>query len=625
MAKSQKRRKNKIIFTLSGKFPELAGISENAIDQFTFSADFETSAPEWVEKDGCARVWAWGLCPLFSDWKVYGNSCHSFIVFVWLLGKAKIYFANAKFDTSFLCDYALKNGIPSDFSLCDDNFFHGWLFGEYTGAEIFDSLKILGGKIATQAKTWGLDISKVDEPKEFYRIYREKNHILTLEEKTYLQGDIIVQRDALLAAFRFGLGVGGITKAGCYFYAFKKYIEKESGEPFLDIFPKFGTPLTRAAYNGGYCIVNPAKAGKVLSNVKCYDINAMYAAAYSGSLPKIDNLRSMEKFPFGLPVLCTTDEKEFYDHAGKNDLYFFVRVNVKVAVLKSGRIPSLQFKRRYTMDKVAYYNSREYRTTFEKVDLFLSETDFYNIFLQDYTADFTIEEAEFYKARDFSLFKKWASEWSELKAATSEYLQNGEKNPGYNPGMRQIAKDALTNPYGKFGMRQDKTLYIPKVTDGGEVAFDLVGDEKDTTIYPAFAAAVTSAARSFITRVVQKNAKAFVYSDTDSVKMEDELPPELVDPVRLGFFKFEGVYQKAKFLRAKTYMHTEGGKTDYTVCGLPDDGKKILQKFTEKEQYKRFREGLTVPGCKLRPVRVNGGIVLVPSDFTINCLGGFFL
>lgn len=47
-----------------------------------FTADFETSTPEWLEIDGCTRVWAYALCEIgdVSNF-IYGNNIEDFIKF----------------------------------------------------------------------------------------------------------------------------------------------------------------------------------------------------------------------------------------------------------------------------------------------------------------------------------------------------------------------------------------------------------------------------------------------------------------------------------------------------------------------------------------------------------------
>lgn len=609
-------------FVLPETIQNLCGVKKQKVLENTYSADFETSTREWLSSGGgpddTARVWVWGCYGLFNDVRVCSSGIWDFVLFCYLLGVAQIYFANAKFDYSYIADFALKNGYPFEGDLCDGSFFRARLFD----SRIFDSLKLLGGSIATQQKTWNLPIGKIDEPEDFYKIYRDKKHVPSEQEKKYLFHDVAVQRLALLSAFRFGLGCGALTKAGTAFYLLKEYLAK-NGFSFSELFPKTeDRKLARACYNGGWCLVHPKKAGKIRKNVKCYDINAMYAAAYSGSLPYYEKCSYMDVFPVGLPLAHVEGNGRILTTIERNkDLYFFVRVKIKWLALRSGKIPTLQFKRRYTMKNSCDTNARQYREWFENCDIFLDKRDYFNIFLQDYEGEYELVEADFYDTKKFAdVFGGWAKSWSKLKAETSPFLGDGKPNPGANAGLRQIAKDMLTNPYGKFGMRAEKTIDIPDIVNG-VVKYSHKPDENDSSIYVEFACSVTSAARSFITRVAQDHARDFCYSDTDSLKMECELPAEVVDPNALGFFKMEGIYDRAKFLRAKTYMYEEKGKIGYTVCGLPNTGKEILQTYPNDEQFQRFKIGLIVKGCKLSPRHVPGGVILDNIDFSINEVG----
>ena len=603
-------------------FETLCGIEKAQPDLYTFSADFETSTPEWIEKDGAARVWAWAVKGLFVDFTAFGNDIHSFFLCLFFLGNSTVYFANAKFDTSYLVDYALKAGIYNTYRLCEGTFFKS----EFMSATVLDSLKLLGGSIESQAKTWGLSVSKREETEEFYNTYRAPGHLLTSEEVSYITGDVDVQADALKAAFSFGLGVSGITKAGTAFAALQKYVNK-SGFSFNKLFPKLDNDdLERACYRGGWCLAAEKYAGRVVENVRCFDINAMYAAAYSGCLPVVPGCQYMDVFPCGARYMEWHGETEFVPtHLMHNDnLYFFARVHIKNACLRRGRLPTLQYKARYTESGNAKYNQRDYLEVLEDCELFLDKRDFYNIFTQDYLADYEIKELIFYKTTRFAdVFSEWANAWSAEKARTNKYTETGEINPEYNPGARQIAKDMLNTPYGKFGMRAEKVIDTPRVSNG-VIVFDHEKDPKDSSVYVPFACAVTSAARSFITRVAQQKADTFAYADTDSIKLvSDELPPGVVSATKLGFFKDEGTYSRAKFLRAKTYMSETEEGIEYTVCGLPKAGKDALKTEPADIQFDRFNTGLVVPACKLIPKRVRGGVVLENTDFSIKRFGGF--
>lgn len=603
---------------LSSAFLDLCGVEKSQPDKYTFSIDTETSTEEWITTDGVARVWEWGLSGLFVDLKVIGQTVHQLFITLFFLGRCTVYFANAKFDETYLVDYALKNGLDYDGTRCDGALYSA-RFGD---VRILDSLKLLGGSIASQAETWNLPIAKIEEPEEFYNKYRDLGHVPDAEEVRYLWGDVDVQARALKEAFRYGLGVGGITKAGTAFSMLKKYL-KLRGFSFHRLFPIIANDeLERACYGGGWVLAGKKYAGKTVNNVRCFDINAMYAAAYSGNLPSYPGCRFMDEFPVGYCLLKTEDAGLIRKVMTENRFYYFLRISIRWAILKPGRLPTIQFRKRYTMRGRSDYDARVYRHTFENVDIFLDKKEFHNVFLQDYDADFEIAEIRAYEIGSFhEVFDEWAQTWSREKAAANKYKEDGTPNPDYNPGLRQIAKDMLTNPYGKFGMRPVKIIDTPRIADG-KIVYGHAPDPKSAAIYVGFSCAVTSAAKSFITRVAQDNAQKFAYADTDSVKLVDaELSPEIVNATALGYFKDEGTYTRAKFLRAKTYMYEDADGVQYTCCGLPKAGKDMLKEYPPDVQFRRFKEGLTVPSCKLRPKTYPGGCVLVKTDFTINQYG----
>ena len=105
----------------------------------------------------------------------------------------------------------------------------------------------------------------------------------------------------------------------------------------------------------------------------------------------------------------------------------------------------------------------------------------------------------------------------------------------------------------------------------------------------------------------------YIYSDTDSIhsllSIEELNQFCDIDPVKLGAWKHEGSFTKARFIRQKCYIEEIDGKLEITCAGMP---KRCYNQVT----WKNFRTGLTVGG-KLTFKHVKGGVKLVPTDFTI--------
>ena len=130
-------------------------------------------------------------------------------------------------------------------------------------------------------------------------------------------------------------------------------------------------------------------------------------------------------------------------------------------------------------------------------------------------------------------------------------------------------------------------------------------------VYTAMGCFITAYAREKTIRSAQANYDRFIYADTDSLKLVGLEEPEGLDihPTHLGAWKDEGDFTDSKWLRAKTYMVTVGGKTKVTCAGMPDNVK-------EKVTYDNFCSGSTFEG-KLMPRRYPGGIILEETTFTI--------
>ena len=105
----------------------------------------------------------------------------------------------------------------------------------------------------------------------------------------------------------------------------------------------------------------------------------------------------------------------------------------------------------------------------------------------------------------------------------------------------------------------------------------------------------------------------YCYSDTDSI--HTILPIEEleqfceIDDVKLGAWKHESHFERAKFIRQKTYLEEINGEIQITCAGLP-------QRCYDQVTWENFKEGLKVDG-KLAFHHVKGGIILQETEFTI--------
>lgn len=178
-----------------------------------YVADFETST--WLDDE--TSVWAWAVCEIGNeDNIVIGNDIESFINFCKKEKNAKFYFHNLKFDGEFILYYALTHGFihVQDKKEIEDNTFTTLIsnMGQFYNitlyykkgnkqvhkTEFIDSLKIINMSVENIAKTFGLEISKLELD---YNKPREKGHVLTKEEEDYIKNDVLIVAKALKNLF----------------------------------------------------------------------------------------------------------------------------------------------------------------------------------------------------------------------------------------------------------------------------------------------------------------------------------------------------------------------------------------------------------------------------------------
>lgn len=180
----------------------------------------------------------------------------------------------------------------------------------------------------------------------------------------------------------------------------------------------------------------------------------------------------------------------------------------------------------------------------------------------------------------------------------------------------------LNSLYGKFATSLDVQSKIPELGQDDIIHYHLSEKETKEGIYLPIGAFITAYAREKTIRTSQaikdyslnKYGKdLYCYSDTDSI--HTLLPIEElklfcdIDPVRLGAWKHEGHFTKAKFVRQKCYLEEIDGNINITCAGLPKN-------CYSQVKWNEFKEGFTASG-KLTFKHVKGGVILVETDFTI--------
>ena len=562
-----------------------------------FTADFETST--WLKDE--TFVWAWSLCDIENPDSVdVGNSIETFFERIKKENNPYIYFHNLKFDGEFIIFYLFKNGYEwvetnekrtKTFStlISDMGLFYSievfFEVGKKTKKVTFiDSLKIINQTVESMPKTFKIEENKLEID---YNLPREKGHILTEDEEAYIKNDVVIVAKALSYLFNMGL-----TKMTAGSNALSEYKTMMS----LNIFRQMYKPLNyeidkdiRKAYRGGFTYLNPYYKNRTVGTGEVLDVNSLYPS-----------VMYKEILPFGEPFFY---EGEYIDD--KVYPLYIQRLTCSFK-LKEGKIPTIQIKHSRFVDNEYLTDSGD-----EPVALTLTSIDL-KLFLEQYDVwDLHYESGWKFKGMR-GLFTAYIDKWIGVK---NEATLSGNK------GMRQVAKIMLNSLYGKFATSLDVQSKIPYL-ENDIVRYKLGEKDKKDGVYLPMGAFITAYARDKTIRTSQAikdyslekyGIDMYCYSDTDSIHTIlpiDELKQFCeIDDVKLGAWKHENHFERAKFIRQKTYLEEINGEIQITCAGLP-------QRCYDQVTWKNFKEGLKVDG-KLAFNHVRGGVILTETEFTI--------
>ena len=584
-----------------------------------FTADFETT----TDINDC-RVWAYAICEIGNpDNFIYGNSIEDFIK--WCSKKDEnyiLYFHNLKFDSEFIFSYLLQNGYTfiKDKKDRKDKTFTATIsdFGQIYNTEIYfdthnkrhinkvticDSLKVLNFSVEQIAKDFDLPIRKLELD---YNEKREIGHVLTPHEIDYIRNDVEIMARALEILFDNQLNKITIASNALSSY-------KELNKNFDTYFPKLEfveDQEIRKSYRGGFTYLNPIYKDMLVGSGLVLDVNSLYPS-----------VMKYEKLPYGKPEYFVGQYKE-------DKLYpLYVQTFTCSFELKEVFIPTLQIKNNMSFAPNEYLES----SNGDIVTLTMTNIDL-ELFFKHYNVyDITYDSG--YKFRCLTgLFTNYIDKWSESKIQAKK-----EKNGA----MYLISKLMLNSLYGKFGLNPKVRSKSVALSEDDIVIYPMNEEEVRDALYIPVATFITAYARRKTITTSQKikeysknkyGKDLYVYSDTDSIhclfeteldenkniifKNDKELYEILdIDDYKLGYWKLESTFTKAKFLRQKCYIEQNNDKLNTTIAGLPKRLSNIIN-------FDNFKEGFTTMGMeldkpKLMYKHVKGGIVLVRNDFSI--------
>lgn len=588
-----------------------------------YSCDFETT----TTPEDC-RVWAYGYMEIGNkkNYKI-GNNLDEFMQWVENV-QADLYFHNLRFDGEFIVNWLMKNGFEwskepkaKTFNTIISKMGQWYMIDicyGYKGKKklhtvIYDSLKKLPFPVKKIAKDFKLEIEKGEID---YNAPRPIGHTITEEEYKYIKNDIEIIADALNIQLEQGLTkmtAGSDSLAG-----FKSVISKQNFEKLFPVFTEEYDLNFRYAYRGGFTWVNDRFQGKALGEGIVFDVNSLY--------PSVMYLHPM---PIGVPI----PYQGKYEQDESYPLYIqHIRCEFE---LREGFIPTIQIKKNLLFRENEYLKSSDG----EIVDLYVTNIDLELI--EKHYHLYNVEYAEGWKFRQKTgIFKTFIDKWM--------YVKVHEKG-----AKKALAKLQLNSLYGKFASNPDVSGKYPYLKEDGSTGFANGERETKDPVYTPMGVFITSWARWTTITTAQKCFDRIIYCDTDSIHLLGADIPEaikdVVDGDKLGFWKHESTFKRAKFIRQKTYVEdvfakeieveddersSEGGTCrasegvvkkiikvecepeeatttilNVKCAGMPDGIKKHVT-------FENFEIGFKSYG-KLLPKHVSGGVVLVDTEFTI--------
>jgi DNA polymerase type B, organellar and viral len=599
-----------------------------------YIADLETLATDEAVEQEKTHVHTWGIMNQKTKKKEYGSSISQFIKNCEKKShseKSLIWFHNLAFDGVFVMDYLARElGFkiigPNDKvksktvqAVIDE-------MGNYYSITIcfrmfkkrkesimlLDSAKrIPGMSVESMAVKYQLPIKK---GKYDYKAYRSENHKMTLVEKEYLDSDLEIVGAVL--DIQNELGLKKMTIGSCALDIYFNMVGEKNFNNWFPVLPILLDTAIRESYNGGYTYLNPVYKGKVIKQGRVYDVNSLYPS-----------IMRNEWLPYGYPI-------HFKGEYVETEGYPLYIQNIKCWFeVKEGYLPTINMDMPFGLGNMKYaeYNNHSYGAI---VPLCLTNIDL-RLFLEHYnTKNLEYIDGYMFRASN-TMFVEYVDFCMEGKIKAHE-----EGNIGHYQTFKLLAN----NLYGKFGTKMKRKNKIPSLDIGADrITYSLEDGGIRNPIYTAIASFVTAYGRDITIRTAQANYDRFIYADTDSAHFEfTDIPGDLpIHKNKLGYWKDEGVFNRAKYVRPKAYYHEFWFKKEYrklSQCTLTVNmniekliigdthmwnmkKKKIAcsgmtDEIKRKIKFDDFELGSKWEGKKSKKI-VSGGVLIVPRPFTI--------
>lgn len=332
---------------------------------------------------------------------------------------------------------------------------------------------------------------------------------------------------------------------------------------------------------------------------------------------------------------------------------FFVRFKCRFHV-KPGYLPTVQIKRDFL------YKGNEWLTTSDILD---KETGEYTPYVdwgegpEVYRPTLCMTGVDYklfrdhYEVEDLEILD--GAIFSAVSGIFDGYIDKYKAIKINSTGaIREIAKLFSNNLYGKMASNTDSSFKVAYLKEDGSIGFECHEEWDKTPGYIAIGSYITAYARNYTIRHAQMNyhgpdQPGFCYADTDSIHCDlspDDLIGIEVHPTEYGKWKLEATWDRAIFVRQKTYIEhviaenlhpIEKPYHNIKCAGMPDRCKKLLDIsldgyrpfigdiytkdqidfIKKKRDYLDFGPQMdAIPG-KLIPTRIKGGVLLKETPY----------
>lgn len=580
---------------------------------YIFAGDFETSIPKLTRddfqcdkdfntylKETGSRVWLASITTIDEreDNMIFKDTTHTALenFMEWVINVGGVYyFHNLKFDAQFMISYLYKAGYacyaPTEklteksFTILMDDLgaFYSMEIVSEGGihSKFHDSMKLFNRKLEEAPKAFGFPEYKKEEID--YSGERPYPYIPTPKEIEYIQHDTGILAK-MMKVFR-AHGFEKDTIASCALANYKEMIGEDNFNKLFIIDSEIDSDI-RKWYRGGECYVNLLHQNKEIENVKGYvlDVNSMYPYILREKL-----------LPFGKPLYFEGEYKEDKDYPLYDQ---HILVSFK---MKPNTIPFISEKKSINSSKNTFITD----CLAEPIELCLTNIEMK--MLLEFADIAYLEYIDGYKYQaSTNLFKDYIDKW---------YKQKVEAKAEGNNALATIAKLMLNSLYGKFGTSPTGFNMKLVMDENGILKGESLGESERALVYLPIAKFTTAYGRELIIRNGIKCFNKLCYIDTDSLHFINLFDEEIklfdIDEERLGAFKIESNFTRARYLKQKTYIEQYENEKPLIKCaGLSERGK-------NKVSFEDFKFGLKIKGANLKPVRVKGGIVLKEVDFEI--------